>query len=193
MLTTTIIDQTEVPDHNIIQVRFGKIIVDDDGEEIVTYHRTCIEPGVDVDEQIAAVTAHLARPDMGGYPAPDTTDVDKLKSIVKIVHTPDVIKAHKKREAARQSGADPQPAPVANGLMEKRVCCETVIKRDGTVIVRRDQVIESNGVELARRNLDPVVIEPGANVDDRLADTGLETAHVERIKKIVELKHAPKG
>ena len=184
MIRKTIVDQIEIPENDTIQIRFGKIVVDDDGEEIVTWHRTTIPPGVDADEQIAAVTAHLATPEMGGYPAPSAADVGRLKGIVNTIHTPDVIKAYKERVGAMRPGA-PHPArPAPNGLMQKRVRHETVIKRDGTVIVRRDQVIESNGVELARKNLDPVVIAPGANVDDQLADAGLEAAHAKRVKSL---------
>ena len=192
MIAKTTIDMIEIADHDIIQIRFGKIIVDDDGEEIVTWHRACVEPGVDVHELVATVTAHLAMPEMGGYPAPDASDVRSLQSIVQAVHTPEVIKANKERREAMQRDTEPRPALTPDGLMQKRLRHETVIRRDGTVIVRRDQVIESNGVELARRNLDPVVIEPGANADDRLADAGLEPAHVTRVRAITAIAHAPR-
>ena len=65
----TIVDQLEITRTGAVQVRLGLLIVDDGREVDCKWHRTVIEPGGLVDEQMAAVNAHLEQ--MGRLPVDD--------------------------------------------------------------------------------------------------------------------------
>jgi hypothetical protein len=75
----TIVDRVYATSQ-IVQVRFIK----EDG----AYHRTTIEPGVSVDDQIAAVNAHLAK--MKCKPV-EIGGIDRIREFVAAAHTPDVV------------------------------------------------------------------------------------------------------
>lgn len=93
----TVIDKIEVIRNGTIQVRLQKLFVDDDGSEhLLEYHRTVIEPGVDVDEQFALVNAHL---EQMNQPPVDASELTTLKSLVPIVHTEDVVAAYRAEQA----------------------------------------------------------------------------------------------
>lgn len=82
----TIIDQIEIIRNGVIQIRFGLLLVEDGVEIDCKWHRTAVEPGGDVDAQIAAVNAHLAS--MGKARVEDTS---LLNSIAAVVHTPEKV------------------------------------------------------------------------------------------------------
>ena len=93
----TVVDQIEIRRDGTIQVRLGLLVMDGDAEIHCQWHRTAIEPGGDVDEQIAAVNAHLES--MGQLPVPND-DLKPLKDVKQVIHTPGVVKAYQDRVAA---------------------------------------------------------------------------------------------
>lgn len=100
MKKETTIDKIEIDASGTIGVRFACQVLDDEGTVVVNHwHRTAIPPGVDVDEQMAAVAAHLAIGLSVGqsiiiFPAVD--DLSELKAIVAIVHAPERIETYRK-------------------------------------------------------------------------------------------------
>ena len=83
-----IIDQIEVTQNGTVQVRMHKLSSDGD---MIGNHRTAIEPGGDIDAQIAAVNNHMATENFA--PIPDA-DAAKLKAIALAAWTPEVIAAY---------------------------------------------------------------------------------------------------
>lgn len=86
----TVVDQIEIARSGYVQIRFGLLLVDDGNEINCKWHRTAIEPGGNVDAQIAVVNSHLAA--MGKSPV-GQADIDRIKSFAKVAHTPDVVAA----------------------------------------------------------------------------------------------------
>lgn len=96
----TIVDQIEITRTGHIQIRFGLLLVEDGAEIGCQWHRTAIEPGGDVDAQIAAVEQHLASM---GRPAVDRDGLmASLKPIARVAHTPEVVQRFR---ASRRSEA----------------------------------------------------------------------------------------
>lgn len=56
----TIVDRIEIDRAGVVQVRFGKMLVEDGKEIACEWHRTAFLPGDDIDAQMARVNAHLA-------------------------------------------------------------------------------------------------------------------------------------
>lgn len=84
----TIVDQLEITRTGTVQIRLA-IIVEADGVELsCAYHRTSIEPGGDVDAQIAAVNSHLQSMKLGPI-EPD--GLSYLKPIVEAAQTKEKI------------------------------------------------------------------------------------------------------
>jgi hypothetical protein len=63
-----------------LQLKFEKRVVDGDVILMREPHRSIVNPGVSVDDQIAAVSDHLVN--HLGFPPVGKTDVDALRSIV---------------------------------------------------------------------------------------------------------------
>lgn len=80
-----IIDQIEVTQNGTIQIRMHKISSDGD---MLGNHRTAIEPGGDIDAQIAAVNAHMGSE---GYAAIPDADVARVKATAAATWTPENI------------------------------------------------------------------------------------------------------
>ena len=80
-----IIDQIEVTKNGTIQIRMHKLSSDGD---MLGNHRTAIEPGGDIDVQIAAVNAHMGSE--GFAPIPDA-DVARVKATAAATWTPENI------------------------------------------------------------------------------------------------------
>ena len=97
-----IIDQIEVTKNGTIQIRMHKLSSDGD---MLGNHRTAIEPGGDIDAQIAAVNAHMGSE---GYAAIPQKDVDRVKVTAAATWTPEniapvtaqVVEAIKEQQAA---------------------------------------------------------------------------------------------
>ena len=90
-----ILSQIEVQPNGTLQVRLDKQVVEDDAVLSREYHRTVVEPGVKVDDQMAAVNQHLAAM---GWPAADEAHVERIRRIAKVEHTAEVVKAHREAQ-----------------------------------------------------------------------------------------------
>ena len=88
----TVFSQVEVTEAGVVQVRLLKQLVDGDKILAQEYHRTALDPGQDLDAQMAAVNAHLARM---GYPPADAEAVERVGRIVAVVHTPERVEKFK--------------------------------------------------------------------------------------------------
>jgi hypothetical protein len=73
----TIVDQIEITRTGYVQVRLGLLLIDDGREIDCKWHRTSIEPGGDVDRQMAAVNASL---EQAGKLAVDGAGIEKVKA-----------------------------------------------------------------------------------------------------------------
>lgn len=99
----TVIDQIEVTRTGEVRIRFGLVLIEDGVEIDCKWHRTAVEPGINPDDQIAAVNAHLK---LMGKPTVDPDMLPILKTVVSAVHTPGVVKAHRARVEAATKEAD---------------------------------------------------------------------------------------
>lgn len=99
----TIIDQIEISRHGSINIRLA-LLVEDDGAEISKrWHRVSIDPGMDVDAVLDVVDADITTRSTLKAAAIDRVEkVALLKSVVGLVHTPQVIKAHRDRQRDQQ-------------------------------------------------------------------------------------------
>lgn len=88
----TIVDKIEIARDGTMQIRLGLLIVEDGVELDCKWHRTAVEPGVSVDNQMELCNAHLIS--MGRSPA-DTSEIKKIKDISTLVQTAEVIEAHR--------------------------------------------------------------------------------------------------
>ena len=70
-----VVDQIEVTNNGTIQIRMHKLSSDGD---LIGNHRTAIEPGGDVDAQMAAVNAHMGSE---GYAPIAPEDIQRVKTI----------------------------------------------------------------------------------------------------------------
>lgn len=94
----TVFSQLEVLSTGVIQVRLEKQTFDGEKMVVRDYHRTSLEPGDDLDAQMAAVNAHLAQM---GYPPVDPDSFDRVRAIVAVEHKPARVAAFR---AARERG-----------------------------------------------------------------------------------------
>jgi hypothetical protein len=81
----TIIDVIEITRIGHIQIRFRKELVEDGKVLSSDYHRTSIEIGGSIDQQMAAVNTHLQAM---GWPAVETSEYAEVKEYAKIKWTP---------------------------------------------------------------------------------------------------------
>jgi hypothetical protein len=84
----TVVNQREVTQSGVIQIRLRKEVVEDGNVIAFEYHRTCIEPGVDPDAHLALVNVHL---NALGFPAVDEEGIDSIRRLVKAEHNARVI------------------------------------------------------------------------------------------------------
>lgn len=103
----TVLDHVGVDQSGRLCVRLAKQHLSDAGDIVVSeWHRTIVEPGSDVEAQMAAVTVHLANM---GYPAVTEDTVAEVKAAAAIEWTPERLVA---AEAAREVvTVDPPPPP----------------------------------------------------------------------------------
>lgn len=79
-------EEEEVSPLGVLQLRFLKQTVDDDGSTIFEgYHRTSLPPDIDSAEQMDAVNNHLIAMGYGALPAKDMKAIEEK---VKKEHTP---------------------------------------------------------------------------------------------------------
>ncbi len=96
----TLVDQIEITRDGTIQVRFAVLVLEDGNEIASSWHRTSFAPGADIDAQMEVINAHLTK--MGKVPV-EAHLLNTLKSIVKVVHTPEAVALHKSRQAFAQA------------------------------------------------------------------------------------------
>lgn len=88
----TVVDQIEILRSGPIQVRLGLLLLEEGKEVDCKWHRTSIEPGIDVDLQMASVNAHLIQL---GKAQVEIEDLSRIKAIVALIHTPKIISQFK--------------------------------------------------------------------------------------------------
>ena len=93
----TILDQIEIRASGIVQVRLLKQIVEDGRVLMQESHRTSIEPGCDVDAQMAIVNLHLQA--MG---CATVENYQQLKDHVALAHTEEVVAAFKAAQEKKE-------------------------------------------------------------------------------------------
>jgi hypothetical protein len=111
-----VFSQVECTAVGVIQIRLDKQVVDGDQVIAHEYHRTSLQPGEDLDAQMGAVTAHLAAM---AFPAPAVDDLERIRRIVQVEHTPTriaafqdaVVKAREATAAALTPRAAAPPTP----------------------------------------------------------------------------------
>ena len=86
-MKTLVLDQIEVTKTGTIQLRMHRLSSDGD---LLGNHRTSIEPGGDIDAQIAAVNTHMGGEGFAPIPA---ADVARVKAIAVATWTPELITA----------------------------------------------------------------------------------------------------
>lgn len=102
-----VLDQIEIRPDGTLQIRLDKQVVEDGTVLSREYHRTAIPPGTKVEGppnkpgQLDFVDAHLAAM---GWPALEAGARERIKRIVKVEHTREVVQAH--REAMAVATAD---------------------------------------------------------------------------------------
>lgn len=100
----TLVDQIEVTRDGTLQIRLVCQVVDGATVLVSHYHRTVLEPGVALADQIAAVNAHLAN--MARAPV-TPAEVARIAKIAAAAHTPEVVEAF--AQAARRLSDRAQP------------------------------------------------------------------------------------
>lgn len=80
----TVLNQIEITETGVVQVRLGLRIVEDDVEIASQWYRSSIEPGVDVDECVAAINKTLSAQ---GKKTLREADETKIKLVVDAIHT----------------------------------------------------------------------------------------------------------
>lgn len=86
----TLVDRIEMNANATIGIRLALMIVDDGAEISRRYHRTVIEPGTPVSEQMALVNDHLSQMNQSAVSA---QDIARIEQVAVVVHTEDVIAA----------------------------------------------------------------------------------------------------
>lgn len=82
-----VVDQIEVVENGIVQVRTATKIIEDGNELSKTYHRHTIAPSEDY-----------------------SNETDRVKAVCQAVHTPEVIAAYQAQLAANQPAVSEEPA-----------------------------------------------------------------------------------
>ncbi len=77
----TLVDQVEVKRDGTLQIRFRKVLVEDDGTVTeLGYHRTCAAPGDDLGAQLDNVDNHLQRMKAGGLSKEEKDFIGEVKA-----------------------------------------------------------------------------------------------------------------
>lgn len=99
MKTRVVYSQVEITDLGILQIRFEKQVVGDDGNVMARqYHRLTLDPGENLDEKMAHVNRHL---EQMGFPPTEVAAVERVRAVVAVEHTPQrIAKFRTDQEAA---------------------------------------------------------------------------------------------
>jgi len=95
MARQAVVNQREITETGVIQVRIAKQVIDAGEVVASSWHRCAFTPGCDVDGTIAAVDTDLTNQGYG--PVQDWSGV---RSLVALEHTPEVIEAYQAAQAA---------------------------------------------------------------------------------------------
>jgi len=107
----SIVDQIEITRDGSIQIRIALLLVEDGVELDSKWHRTRVEPGASVEDQMAAVNQHLVS--MGKAPV-DTAALLPVKRVAALIQTPDVVQAYvEKMEIAASDEATISTRPTS--------------------------------------------------------------------------------
>jgi hypothetical protein len=81
----TVLDQPELHRSGLLQIRLGLLLVEDDVELSCQWHRTAVELTGDVQQQMAAVNAHLAvmEPPMPALPQEEIDFIKECHALLK--------------------------------------------------------------------------------------------------------------
>jgi hypothetical protein len=114
----TIIDQIEILRSGHIQIRSGKLVVEDDKIISSQWHRTALDPGTDIDLVLNAVNVHLeqmreARCGEEKTPFSELTP-QFLREKVLMIHTPELVQKYRDLRAIADAAMKPPPT-----LMQK--------------------------------------------------------------------------
>ena len=99
----TLIEQIEIKRDGTIQLRFGLLLVENGVEIDCKWHRAIVPPGIDVQETVDAVNADLSRRNLA---AVDAAEVARVKVIVPVVQTPDVILKYQVQQAVSHANVE---------------------------------------------------------------------------------------
>ena len=91
----TIVDQIEVTISGHVQIRFAVQLVEHGRVIEQKWHRTAVEPGGDVDAQLALVSENLEA--LGKARLVDAAGVRRVKDIAQVVHTPEAVAEYRAR------------------------------------------------------------------------------------------------
>jgi hypothetical protein len=90
IIQRTIIDQIELTRGGTVQLRLARQVVVNDTVLTSEYHRAALEPGADVEAAISIVQDHLRQL---GAAEVDSAEWDRLRRVIQLEHTPEVIAA----------------------------------------------------------------------------------------------------
>lgn len=119
----TILDRIEIVWNGQISLRFAKQIVDRDGTVVSTEpHRAILQPGRDIDAQMATVNSHLVG--ILNYPGANAREIGRVKALASIAWT------NEGREALLRTEFHPRPGegPGEPSDMAQPACVTTKAK-----------------------------------------------------------------
>lgn len=92
----TVIEAIEPHENGIVHIKFGILEMDEDGNVVSRrIHRSAVEPGGNVDAQIAAVNADITtRETLMAQPV-EVGRVSEIKAVCSLAHTPEKIRAYR--------------------------------------------------------------------------------------------------
>lgn len=109
----TIVDQVEVKRDGTMQIRFRKVLVEDDGSITeLGYHRTAVMPGDDLERQLDGVDTHLQAMKNGGLPQEEKDFIDEVKTAMWTQERIDAKQAQIAEQRETGPGGALQPTPV---------------------------------------------------------------------------------
>ena len=129
----TYAEQIEVKPNGVIQARFAKLRLNEDGtpDGEPQWHRTLFEPDMDIDAHMEAVNAHLRQ--MGENPV-EAECVKRIKAHAKIARTPENLAAcaalrAKQREAAEALAKEARAAADKALAAREEAAAQAEVKR----------------------------------------------------------------
>lgn len=118
----TVFSEVKCTADGTTEIRLEKQVVDAAGKaEATRYHRFLLEPGASLEAQLDDIYDHIKE---DGYPPLSQADLDRLRAIVGVEHTPARVAAFRKKreeqERARATATTPQPGPADPAIAAAR-------------------------------------------------------------------------